>query len=235
PPAPWRRTAQSVLTRLSHGSTPFIATFVLIHLTAPALASLGGTSLSSQVMLLGREYYQTPSGEKYLVLLPLLVHPLSSLAKRVLAARPARRLTSALSVSGYAAAALACAHFLTHRVYPADGAPPVLALSPAELDYEYVKYALQTWPARAWLGYVALTAAVAGHAAQGMRVVWNTWLRDLLGAWRGGKGRAAGVVAAVVVPVASGLWAISSEPLFLFSSTASRIHAAFTKSFIYRL
>ena len=50
-PAPWRRTAQSVLTRLSHGTTPFITTFVLIHLTAPALAALGGTSLSSQVMV----------------------------------------------------------------------------------------------------------------------------------------------------------------------------------------
>ncbi|KAH9842493.1 uncharacterized protein C8Q71DRAFT_853042 [Rhodofomes roseus] len=235
-PAPaWQRAAQTILTRLSHGSTPFITTFVLIHLTAPALASLGGTTLSSQVMLLGREYYQTPFGEKYLVLLPLLVHPLSSLAKRLLAPRPARRATSVLSLAGYAATLLLAVHFLTHRVHPADAAPPVLALSPAELDYEYVKYALQAWPWRAWFGYVALTAAVAGHAAEGAKVVWNTWLRDMLGGWRGGPGRVAGVVAAVVVPVVSGLWVISSEPLMVFGSTAVRFHAAFTKSLVYRL
>lgn len=47
----WRHTAQSALTRLSHGSAPFITTFVLIHLTAPVMANLGGTSLSSQVMV----------------------------------------------------------------------------------------------------------------------------------------------------------------------------------------
>ncbi|KAH9914474.1 uncharacterized protein B0H18DRAFT_1045155 [Fomitopsis serialis] len=216
-PPTWRRAALSVLTRVSHGSTPFITTFVLIHLTAPALASLGGTSLSSQVMLLGREYYQTPLGEKYLVLLPLLVHPLSSLSKRFLAPRPARRPTSALSLTGYAAGLLVLGHFLTHRVHPADAAAPVLALSPAELDYEYVKYALHAWPWRAGLGYFALTAVVATHAAEGVRVLWNTWARDVLGRWKGG------------------IWVISSEPLMVLSSTAVRFRAAFTKSILYRL
>ena len=163
------------------------------------------------------------------------MHPLSSVSKRVLAPRPARRLTHALSVSGYAAVALGMLHFMTHRVFPADAAPPVLALSPAELDYEYVKYALEAWPWRAWFGYVALTAAVAGHAAQGMKVIWNTWLRGSLGAWKGEKGRTVGVVVATVVPVISGLWAISSEPLMVFSSTAARFHAAFTKALVYRL
>lgn len=185
--------------------------------------------------ILGREYYQTSFGEKYLVLLPLLVHPISSVLKRVLAPRPARRLTHALSVSGYAAAALGALHFLTHRVYPSNAAAPVLALSPAELDYEYVKYALEAWPWRAWLGYIALTAAVAGHAAQGMKVIWNTWLRGSLGAWKGGVGRTVGMVVSAVVPVASGLWVISSEPLMVFSSTAERFHAAFVESFVYRL
>lgn len=185
--------------------------------------------------ILGREYYQTPFGEKYLVLLPLFVHPISSVLKRVLAPRPARRLTHALSMSGYAAAALGALHFLTHRVFPADVAPPVLALSPAELDYEYVKYALEAWPWRAWFGYIALTAAVAGHASQGMKVIWNTWLRGSMGAWKGGVGRTVGLVVAAVVPVASRLWIMSSEPLMLFSSTAERFHAAFTKAFVYHL
>ena len=47
----FRQNLLSYLTKLSHGSTPFITTFLLIHLTAPALANLGGSSLSSQTMV----------------------------------------------------------------------------------------------------------------------------------------------------------------------------------------
>lgn len=39
------------LTKIAHGSTPFITTFLLIHLSAPALANLGGSSLASQTMV----------------------------------------------------------------------------------------------------------------------------------------------------------------------------------------
>src|SRR6266702_1009167 len=49
--APWRTRASSVLTALAHGSAPFITTFLLIHLTAPAAANLGGSALSSQTMV----------------------------------------------------------------------------------------------------------------------------------------------------------------------------------------
>ena len=45
------RKAIPYLTRIVHGSAPFITTFLLIHLTAPAIASLGGSSLSSQTMV----------------------------------------------------------------------------------------------------------------------------------------------------------------------------------------
>lgn len=58
-PRTWRHTAQSVLTRLSHGSAPFVTTFVLIHLTAPVMANLGGTSLSSQVMVSARRTWSS--------------------------------------------------------------------------------------------------------------------------------------------------------------------------------
>jgi hypothetical protein len=43
----------AVLTFIAHGTTPFIATFMLIHLTAPATATLGGSSLASQLMVRG--------------------------------------------------------------------------------------------------------------------------------------------------------------------------------------
>lgn len=49
----WRRDLASYLTPVSHASAPFITTFMLIHLTAPVMANLGGTSLSSQVMVGG--------------------------------------------------------------------------------------------------------------------------------------------------------------------------------------
>lgn len=48
---PYIRHALNILTNVAHGSAPFITTFLLIHLSAPALANIGGSSLSSQVMV----------------------------------------------------------------------------------------------------------------------------------------------------------------------------------------
>ena len=45
------RTYVRYLTRLAHGSAPFLSTFMMIHLSAPVFASLGGSSLASQVMV----------------------------------------------------------------------------------------------------------------------------------------------------------------------------------------
>ena len=42
---------QPALTRIAHGSAPFITVFALIHLTAPVMANLGGASLASQTMV----------------------------------------------------------------------------------------------------------------------------------------------------------------------------------------
>lgn len=41
---------------ISHGTAPFITTFLLIHLTAPALANVGGSSLASQTMVSTSEH-----------------------------------------------------------------------------------------------------------------------------------------------------------------------------------
>ncbi|KAI0668396.1 hypothetical protein C8Q78DRAFT_1081268 [Trametes maxima] len=225
---------QPALTRIAHGSAPFITTFVLIHLTAPIMANIGGTSLASQVMLLGREYYQTSFGEKYLVLAPLVIHPLSALLKRVLAPKPARRLSSILSITGYTSAIVVALHFFIHRVAPTDPSPPIYSVGPSELDYEYVKFGLQEWPWRNWLGYVGFTAAVAWHAVEGMSIIWNTWLRPQLGSMPGTKrSRTAAAFVGGVLPVATGLFFIWREPLMVFASHADRFKAAFTKSPIY--
>ncbi|KAI0823905.1 hypothetical protein BC628DRAFT_1324068 [Trametes gibbosa] len=225
---------QPVLTRIAHGSAPFIATFVLIHLTAPAMSNLGGTSLASQVMILGREYYQTSLGEKYLVLTPLVIHPLSGLLKRVVDHKPARRLISTLSVTGYTTALLLAAHFFIHRVAPSDPAPPIYAISPSELDYEYVKFGLQEWPWRSWLGYVGLTAAVAWHASEGMVIIWNTWLRPQFGSLPGTKNsRTVAALLSGVLPVATGMFFMWREPLMVFTSHAERFRAAFSRFPLY--
>ncbi|KAF9009505.1 hypothetical protein BDQ17DRAFT_1323060 [Cyathus striatus] len=92
-----------VLTTVSHASSTFISTFLLVHLSAPALANLGGGSLASQTMLLGREYYQTSLTEPLLLLTPLSVHALSGLLRRLLSPAPKTNpspVTGALSATG---------------------------------------------------------------------------------------------------------------------------------------
>jgi len=233
-PVSLRRLIQPVLTTLSHGSTPFISTFIFIHLAAPVMANLGGTSLSTQVMLLGREYYQTSFGEKFLVLTPLLVHPIASCAKRILAPVPARRLTSVLSVTGYAATIFVALHYFTHRVLPADPTPPILAIGPAQLDYEFVKFALQEWPWRSWLAYVGLTTVVAWHAAEGMNVEWKTYFRNVRIGWKStAQTRAIGAIA-IVLPVASGLFFMAKEPLMALTSQVAQFRGVLAKSPLYQ-
>lgn len=166
-----------------------ITTSALIHLTAPILANWDGSSLASQVMVrtygilewptniqslhqtFGTKCSQTSFDETFLV-----IHPLASIAKRLILPNAARRLSSILSTEIHCPI-----HFLNHRYNPTDPSLPISSLGPAELDYEYVKLALQEYPGRSWFGYAALTACVAWHAAEGMSIVWNTWLRGLFG------------------------------------------------------
>ncbi|KAI0081429.1 hypothetical protein K474DRAFT_1342909 [Panus rudis PR-1116 ss-1] len=224
-----------IVTKIAHGATPFIFTFLAIHLTAPAMANLGGSSLASQVMILGREYYQTSFGEKYLVLTPLVIHGVSSLTKRYLTpVHLRRRLPNILSIAGYSAAFFFLpVHYLIHREYPTNPSPPIYAVGPSELDYEFVKVGLQTWPWRSWFLYAGLTLSVAWHAAAGIHIIWNTWLRPHLGAGATLKRRII-TATSCVLPVLTGVYALSREPLMAFSSLASRYQAVFVTSFVYK-
>ncbi|KAH9057700.1 hypothetical protein EDB87DRAFT_1792854 [Lactarius vividus] len=231
--APWRTRASSVLTALSHGSAPFITTFLLIHLAAPAAANLGGSALSSQTMLLGREYYQTMFGERYLLFGPLLIHSSSAIIKRLFSPRVSRPLTSALSVTGYATAFFFLPiHLITHRLAPADPVPPISSLSPSEFDYEFVKAALSGWPRRSTVLYSVLVLGVALHAADGIGIIWSTWASGLKLPGRRARRALAG---AAIVPVLTGLAVIAREPLYAFASMAARYQAALTQSIVYRL
>ncbi|KAI0303335.1 hypothetical protein B0F90DRAFT_1610424, partial [Multifurca ochricompacta] len=211
---PWhtRTRLSKVLTVLTHGSAPFITTFLIVHLAAPSIANLGGSALSSQTMLIGREYYQTMFGERYLVFGPLFIHSTCAILKRLFSLRLSRPLSSALSVTGYATALFFLPiHVITHRLAPADPTPPISSLSPSELDYEYVKAALRGWPVRSTLLYTALVFGVTLHAADGIAVMWSTWAPE--SKLIPGRRVRQILTGATVVLVLNGLAVVAREPL----------------------
>lgn len=172
-------------------------------------------------------------GERYLLFGPLFIHSSSSIIKRLFSPGVSRPLTSAISVTGYATAfCLLPVHFITHRLAPADSAPPISSLSPSELDYEYVKAALSGWPRRSIMLYSVLVLGVALHAADGIGIIWSTWVPDLRLPGRRARRVLAGVAA---IPVLTGLAVLAREPLYAFVSMAPRYRAALTHSVVYRL
>ncbi|KAK7032799.1 hypothetical protein R3P38DRAFT_2918943 [Favolaschia claudopus] len=236
----FRHRALPILTKALHGSAPFISTFLLIHLTAPMLANLGGSSLASSVLLLGREYYQTDFGEKYLLLGPLAVHSLSGIAKRLLSPPkvPPRPWTSLLSLTGYANMLFFLPiHFMTHRVHPKTPAPPILALGPSELDFEFVKYGLAKFPWRSWFLYGGLVVCAVLHFVDGDRLLFNTYFGESMGRIKAASRKRLLAIgtALVTLPVLAGTYVMSKEPLMILSTTAERIQACFSKSPIYKL
>ncbi|KAI6011069.1 hypothetical protein EDC04DRAFT_2580766 [Pisolithus marmoratus] len=275
-------TASSILTTLAHGSAPFLSTFLIIHLSAPIAANVGGSGLASSVMLLGREYYQTAFGERYLLFLPLAIHVTSSIAKRAVltlapdssslspSSRPSmsdldstadseksftpksrariRKLTSLLSISAYTALFLFVPiHVATHRLLPARADSPAWpsnnvdldALGSSELDFEFVKTAIKTWPWRSWMLYTGLVGCVLVHAAEGASVIYTRYIRGRVGvptllSLRGNKKNA--VVAGVAaLPVLTGLWVLSREPTFALSSIVRQYRNTLMGSWVYRL
>lgn len=189
--------------------------------------------------MFGREYYQTVFGERYLVFTPLLVHTTSAFLKRIFSSPSSssspRPLSSALTTTGYAAALLLIPiHVLTHRLAPADPAPPISSLSPSELDYEYVKAALQGWPVRSVALYGALVLGIALHAADGLAVLWSTWAPKSKTKPPARRARRA-LAGAAVLPVLTGLVIVAREPLIAFGSAVERYRAAIRHSFVYRL
>ncbi|KAF8881939.1 hypothetical protein CPB84DRAFT_1791361 [Gymnopilus junonius] len=242
-----RATALPALTKTAQYSAPFITTFLLIHLSSPAIANLGGSSLSSSTMLLGREYYQTALSEPFLVLGPIAVHAFSGILKRLLSppGRPPRRFTHLLSLTGYAAFLFFLpVHYLTHRAYPTINTLAIDNVGPAELDYEFVKTGLRSWPVRSWFLYGGLVLSVTLHLVDGMTIIWNTWLKDSfsifskrLQTWRRETRprRMLLALGCIALPTMTGLYAIAKEPMMTFSSMAQRYHAVFLHSLIYRL
>ncbi|KAF9265840.1 hypothetical protein L218DRAFT_956810 [Marasmius fiardii PR-910] len=227
-------SVSNLLTNLNHGSAPFISTFLLIHLTAPTLANLGGSELSSQVMILGREYYQTSFGEKYLLLGPIIVHTLTGITRRLLGPR---KPISLVHLTAYPLLVLAPIHFLTHRAIPALPTDPIASLSPSELDYQFVVYQLHKYPVVSWTVYSALLITAIVHAVEGAVVVWNTWNPRMRVNQRGKSRRARLAVTLLAVggPVFSGVYILWRELPFVLKGMVERFDAVFKDVPIYQL
>jgi succinate dehydrogenase/fumarate reductase cytochrome b subunit len=194
------------------------------------------------LQLLGREYYQTSFGEKYLLAAPIVLHATAGIAKRLLARTkihprpPPRPATHLLSTTAYTALVLFIPiHVLTHRTYPSDAAAPIFAVGPAELDFEYVKFGLTTWPVRSYVLYAGLVGCVLLHAAEGVRVLLR--VRFPNASSRPTKRRKMITTAIITLggAILSGVFVMSREPLMIFASLSRRYQAAFLQSFIYRI
>ena len=176
-----------------------------------------------------------------MVLTPITIHVISAIAKRLLSQknRPPRRLSNLLSISGYASALFFLPiHYITHRVHPAIENPPIFAVGPSELDYEFVKTGLHVWPWRSWFLYTGLIVSTSLHLADGMAIIWNTWFKDIFfGAWKRSyrNRRLSLAFTGIALPVLAGLYTLSCEPLMAFASTVDRYKASFISSFIYRI
>jgi hypothetical protein len=151
-------------------------------------------------------------------------------------------LTTLISTTAYAALFVFLPiHVLTHRAYPADASPPILAVGPAELDFEFVKLGLQTWPLRSWTLYAGLVCCVVLHAVEGAQVLLRVWFADrrpgleLESRRVGAIRRRVAAVGGVILPVLLGVFVVSREPLMALISLSQRYGAAFTRSFVYRI
>ena len=253
-----RARALPALTVTAHVTAPFIGAFLAIHLAAPALATVGGASLASQTMILGREYYQIAISEPLLLLVPLSVHALTAGLKRILSISPKasptsrpvmtslRPLTHPLTLSAIFLMLLLPTHYLTHRQYPTISTSPIFAVGPAELDFAFVQTGLAGWPVRSALMYAGLVCAGAVHAAEGVSLLRRRYLSPTKAPSAEGQVKASKRITPRVqrmalalglgaLPVLAGLYTLACEPSFVFSDLASRYHAVFTQSWMYRI
>uniref|UniRef100_A0A0W0FFA7 Mitochondrial adapter protein MCP1 transmembrane domain-containing protein n=1 Tax=Moniliophthora roreri TaxID=221103 RepID=A0A0W0FFA7_MONRR len=137
------------------------------------------------------------------------------------AEQKSRRWPSLLASTAYPLIPLFTLHFMTHRGIPSSPSSP---LHSSELDFEFVKFHLQTYPKLSWFLYGSLLALTLIHGVEGVVVVWNRYypglrLRQLGKAkWA----RIAAVLTGIGGTVISGLWFISREVPMVFPDMLKR-------------
>lgn len=116
--------------------------------------------------------------------------------------------------------------------------PPISAVGPAELDYEFVKTGLKNWPIRSCFLYGGLILSTTLHIVDGLQVIRNRWLKGIfdLQAWKvpGRLARTILTMGAFALPPVLGLVVLSKEPLMTFASMVERYRAVYHCSYVYR-
>jgi succinate dehydrogenase/fumarate reductase cytochrome b subunit len=180
--------------------------------------------------LLGREYYQGSFSEPWLLFAPLGIHVTAGITKRLLSPNPIPRHPSLLTLTAYPMLFFLPVHVLTHRIIPSDPSPPISALSPSELNFEFVKAGLAGWPVRSSLLYAGLVICGLVHVFEGWHVIMGTWG---IGKGLGKKARRI-CVGLGIGTVLSGLLFVAKEPMNVLQSTLAQINASYLSSAVFR-
>ena len=180
------------------------------------------------LQLLGREYYQGPLTEPLLLFIPLGIHMTSGVVRRILLGWPKR--PTLLQATAYTTLVALPIHIAIHRLIPSTPTPPISALSPSELNYEFVKAGFTYWPGLSWVVYSGLVGIVIVHAGEGARII----VRALTGKSLSKKWTR-GVSAVVWSAVMGGLYWISREPLELRGGQLGRVMAVYGASGLYKV
>lgn len=152
------------------------------------------------------------------------------MTKRLLGPNPLPRSPSLLTLTAYTLLLFLPVHILTHRIIPSDPSPPITALSPSELNFEFVKVGLAGWPLRSSLLYVGLVVCGLVHAFEGWNVILLTW-----GTGKGFGKKTRRIFACIGIgSVLSGLLYMAREPLLVLQSTLARINASYLQSAVFR-
>jgi len=255
-----RQTLLPILTKLQHAPTPFMTVFLLVHLSAPVIANIGGSEAASQVMLLGREYYQG-RGEPWLVYGPLALHVVAGILKRGILSlpvpissrsgntgtandngdngldqKPKKRpfpfsRPTVLTATAYISLLLIPVHINLNRLLPSSPSPPVNSLGPGELDYEFVKAGFMSWK---WgtRSWILYGTLVTCVAIHACEGF--SVIRRIWGGnviTRRSRRLVAGFGALIVL---SGLARVATEPLTAFSGQVDRYMSVYTMSPWYR-
>jgi hypothetical protein len=130
--------------------------------------------IPSDYQLIAREYYLPI--EPLVIYAPIGIHIASSLIKRLYLTSYTRRPPPKTIhiTSGYLLIPFVIPHIMTHRIIPSWNTPSIRALSPSELNYDFVGWNLGSWTA--WAAYLALAGIGVLHWSIGsMKVI--SWMR----------------------------------------------------------
>jgi Protein of unknown function (DUF1691) len=164
------------LTIVQSASALTFSVFYVTHATQFLAAPFGGIEASNKYLLLGRPLYQDEHLEPILVTGAASVHVLSGLTKGAIRQYWKRNSTVDLTPrstvyhrrAGYALIPLVALHYTIARDLPQK-----YFGDSTFLDYSYISFLLQKYPAFTYIGHTALISIASFHIAAGMNVAVN--------------------------------------------------------------